>query len=261
MVAFTVCVLLALSVGWSVFHARRHLAIAWTESGPVYIDAYGDSTMEGLTILGGAYTMTPHNQPMELQSRLRRQFGDQVTVCNQGVSGTTLGQLIAGDGRHAMGLDQLMSRSGVHIVVANFGINESVADTLGQYMTNVDHFVAEAIKNGKIPVLEEPNPVCLPAPAPKEIAELDAEVAALRLYAAHNNVLLVRQYDYVKSLPNWQSMLVDCVHPTEELYQIEAERLTTALAPIVQSLLSPSAHLRRYLKSMVLGKRQSANCR
>jgi lysophospholipase L1-like esterase len=54
--------------------------------------------------------------------------------------------------------------------------------------------------------------------------------------ATQMNVPLVTQFDYIQSLPNWQSMLTDGVHPGDQLYAIKAQREYDVIAPLVKSL-------------------------
>ncbi|WP_080412326.1 SGNH/GDSL hydrolase family protein [Burkholderia ubonensis] len=195
------------------------------------IDMYGDSTMAGVTMVGAEYVTTANNEPNNVQQEL----GSRARIFNQGVSGTTLQELIDGtDGRHTMNLQQLMANSSSRIVVENFAINDASSQSLQQFMSNVDYFVTQARANGKVPVIEEPNPVC--DQNLKNIPELDAQVAALEEYAARYNVAIVKQYDYIKSLPDWQSMLPDRIHPNEALYKIKADRTAAALLQILQTM-------------------------
>nr|DAG76217.1 MAG TPA: SGNH hydrolase [Caudoviricetes sp.] len=183
-------------------------------------------------MIDGSYTITPNSSPLELLQDLLKQ-GFNVTVWNQGASGSTIDDLINGtDGRHTMGLQQLMQLSAAKFVIENFGIDDAETETLDQYMSGIDYFVTQARLNGKTPILEEPNPVC--DAKRKNIPQLDAQVAALDAYAARYNVTLVSQYDYIKSLPNWQSMLVDCIHPDESLYKIKGDRVASVVLPLVQ---------------------------
>jgi lysophospholipase L1-like esterase len=76
-------------------------------------------------------------------------------------------------------------------------------------------------------VLEEPNPVCVGHEA------LDELVAILNQVAREKAVPLVKQYDAIKALPNWQALLTDCVHPGDELYAFKAAREAEALAQIL----------------------------
>ncbi|MEN2469779.1 SGNH/GDSL hydrolase family protein [Burkholderia sp. GS2Y] len=192
---------------------------------------YGDSTMAGLTMITpGKYVMTPASEP----ARVQQDLGSRVRIWNQGVSGSTLQQLIDGtDGQHTMNLQQLMARSSSRIVVENFAINDASSQSLLQFMSNVDYFVTQARANGKVPVIDEPNPVC--DGTSKNIPALNAEVAALEQYAATYRVAIVQQYAYIKSLPDWQSMLVDCIHPGEALYAIKAQRTAAVLTTFIQS--------------------------
>lgn len=63
-----------------------------------------------------------------------------------------------------------------------------------------------------------------------------AYVTVLRNVAQANQVTLIAQYDYIASLPNWQAMLTDCLHPNDALYAIKAQREAAVLGPMVQAL-------------------------
>ncbi|KLU27800.1 hypothetical protein EOS_02475 [Caballeronia mineralivorans PML1(12)] len=84
---------------------------------------------------------------------------------------------------------------------------------------------------GKIPVLEEPNPMCAPA-----VVNMPAYKGPMAKLAAQRGVLLIKQYDYILSLPNWQSMLFDCIHPTAAMYAIKAQREADQISALVKSL-------------------------
>jgi lysophospholipase L1-like esterase len=62
---------------------------------------------------------------------------------------------------------------------------------------------------------------------------LDELVAILNQVAREKAVPLVKQYDAIKALPNWQALLTDCVHPGDELYAFKAAREAEALAQIL----------------------------
>ncbi|MFL9928017.1 hypothetical protein P0D88_01810 [Paraburkholderia sp. RL18-103-BIB-C] len=55
--------------------------------------------------------------------------------------------------------------------------------------------------------------------------------------AQQYNVPLVRQYDHITSLPNWQSHLSGCFYPDEWLLNIKAQRQAAVLAPLVKTII------------------------
>lgn len=95
------------------------------------------------------------------------------------------------------------------------------------------NWIAVVRQTGRTPILEEPNPVCNPI-----YTNLPAFVNIMRQIAQQQGVTLIQQYDYIASLPNWQSMLVDCIHPNDALYKIKGDREAAVLAPIVKSILT-----------------------
>jgi hypothetical protein len=121
------------------------------------------------------------------------------------------------------------------IIVINWDINDAnpnSGETPASFEADLLQFVQIAQAAGKVVVLEEPNPVCstVYAALPQYVAVLDQVAAQLALP-------IVKQYDYIQSLPNWQSYLGDCVHPADDrLYQIKAQREYAVLSPIVKGM-------------------------
>lgn len=202
------------------------------------IEAYGDSTQYGVTFVPGVgWPQNPLNVPYYLQVSLQAQFGLGVTVSNQGVSSTTGGMLLHGtDGMHAP-WQQQMAQSKAQIVAINHEINDSGLgqETPTDYQFALEQLVGIARNAGKIVVLEEPAPVCYDV---TKAALQEQYLAVMRSVAAELNVPLVANYDYVKSLPNWQAMEPDCIHPNADLYKIVADRENAVLAPIVKLVMS-----------------------
>lgn len=170
------------------------------------------------------YAVAP---PAVLQRLLQATLGPTVTVQNNGVGGSILnGQL---NGGHFLPLATRLATSPAGIVLENSGLNEGRA-TRAQLRIDLNDWVDTVRAFGKIPVIEEPNPSSYPNPVLDEIVAIIDDVAAQR------NVVLIKQYDYIKSLPNYQAMLPDGIHPTPELYAIKAQREYDVLLPIVRSL-------------------------
>ena len=50
-------------------------------------------------------------------------------------------------------------------------------------------------------------------------------------------VPVIKQYDHIKTLPNWESHMGACFYPDEWLLQIKAQRQAEVLGPIVKALI------------------------
>ncbi|WP_454825896.1 SGNH/GDSL hydrolase family protein [Paraburkholderia xenovorans] len=202
----------------------------------VIIDAEGDSLIWGLETINGTQIQTPNSAPVVLQADLQSQLGAQISVRvdNRAMPGaTTEDSLYAVMPYYAQTFSARIASAPGQIVLADYAVNDSRVRTTDEYDTDLTQWVANIRAAGKTPVLEEPNPVCAP-----DVPNLDAYVSIMRTVAQTQNVMLIEQYDYIRSLPNWQSMLTDCIHPNDALYAIKAQREAWALAPVVLSLIN-----------------------
>jgi len=194
----------------------------------IAIDAEGDSTMYGLETVGGEFVQSAHPVPALVQAQLRSLFGPNVTINANGSPGANLDMAMNGTGNYATPLSARLALSRARIVIANFGINDAYLP-VDAYRANLVRFVDVVRASGKLPVLEEPNPVCVGHET------LDALVGILNDVVRAKNVPLVKQYDAIKALPGWQSMLTDCVHPNDALYAFKAAREADVLAQVIRS--------------------------
>jgi lysophospholipase L1-like esterase len=196
----------------------------------IVIDAEGDSTMYGLETVDGQFVQSAHPVPALVQEQLRVWFGPNVTVNANGSSGANLNYELQGTNNYSTPLSSRLAASRARIVIENFGINDAYlpAET---YRANLIQFVDTVRASGRLPVLEEPNPVCVGHET------LDQLVGILNQVANDKAVPLVKQYDAVKALPGWQAMLTDCVHPNDALYAFKAGREAEALAQVIRSAL------------------------
>lgn len=194
----------------------------------IAIDAEGDSTMYGLEMVGGQFVQSARPVPALVQAQLRTLFGPNVTINANGSPGANLDMEMNGTGNYATPLSARLALSRARIVIANFGINDAYLP-LDAYRANLTRFVDVVRASGKLPVLEEPNPVCV------DHETLDTLVDILNEVAREKNVPLVKQYDAIKALPGWQSMLTDCVHPNDALYAFKAAREADVLAQVIRS--------------------------
>jgi len=220
------------------------LAHAGDQQHNLVIGAYGDSTTEGWTVDNGVGRRTSNNAERTLEISLRREFGDVVTVVNYGVGGTEAAELLRGGGAGSpASWAERMARSPASIVLLNYGLNDAYyaqvqsakapQETAEQYAQILAQLAFIARKAGKTVVLEEPNPTC------NRIREaaLPSYIDALRAMARRESIPLVSQYDFIRSLPAWTSLLGDCLHPNEALYNIKGRRTAEVLSPIVRQLL------------------------
>jgi lysophospholipase L1-like esterase len=203
----------------------------------IIIDAEGDSLIWGVETINGVQVQTKNSAPVVLQADLQSQLGSGISirVDNRAMPGSTTEDSLYGVmPYYAQPFATRINSLPGQIVLADYAVNDSRMRTTDEYNTDLTQWVAAVRAAGKIPVLEEPNPVCDPT-----VPNLDAYVSIMRTVAQTRNVPLIEQYDYIKSLTNWQSMLTDCVHPNDALYAIKAQREAWALAPVVLSIVSP----------------------
>lgn len=198
---------------------------------PVTIDAEGDSTMLGAEV-GAPNGVTPNSAPAVLQNLLQAKYGSGVTVENRGVHSAAAFHSLQGIAPYySTPFANRIGQDAAQIVIENYAINDSRLRTTDQYGADLTAWINAVKAAGKTPVLEEPHPVCDP-----NTQNLDGYVAMIRVVAQQTGVTLIPQYDYIKSLPNWQSMLGDCLHPNDALYAIKAQREADVLGPIVAAL-------------------------
>jgi lysophospholipase L1-like esterase len=197
-------------------------------SGGPKIEAYGDSKEYGVTFTGGLWIQNAGNSPAYLQALL----GSSAAVFNNGVPGSSGAMLLNGtDGVHPA-WQQQMAQSSAKIITISHGTNDSGlgAETASDYLFVLNQLVGIARASGKTVVLDEPAPRC---DDPAKAAKLDQFVVIMRQVAQSQGVKIVMNYDYIKSLPNWQAMMPDCVHPNADMYKLIATRESAIIAPLV----------------------------
>ena len=240
----------------------------------IYMD--GDSTMQGVTVVGGTPTCAdgaassgctpnnyghgvaggtgltaPYNIPTTVQLQMDAAFGKgAVLVDNHGVGGQTVLDSINGtglydcaaNGTNATGtcgsLGARLQASHAQIVVGQFLTNDQYRMTPAQMQTYVATWIntVQALRNA------DGNPMIAIWNESAPICRLDAPdvgpyLTAMRTAAANANVMLVGQHDYIYQNLDWLPMLSDCVHPDNGLYVTMGNRLATAMGRTVQVLL------------------------
>ena len=197
----------------------------------VTIDAEGDSTMYGTEIINGVTVRSADPAPSVAQQSLTSSTRAPVTIENNGSPGTTAYQNLTG---HVLApLATRLASDPAQIVIENFGINDSGVTTVSAFHDELTNWILTVRGMGKIPVLEEPNPVTR-----ADYDALPSFVQMINQVATEQGVQVIQQYAYIQSLPNWQGMLTDGVHPGDALYQIKGQREAAILAPLVTKLSS-----------------------
>lgn len=200
----------------------------------IVIDAEGDSTIYGYQKINGEFVQTANSAPVVLQKALRAKFGPTLTVENRGIGGADVKSSVHGLAPfYSQPLANRMSTEPAQIVLANYGINDSRPGNVSEaeYKLALEKWVDDVRAAGKTAVLEEPNPTC-----DAKHLNLPSYVAIMRDVALSKQVVLIEQYDRIKSLPDWQSMLTDCVHPKDGLYAIKAQREADVLVPLIKGM-------------------------
>jgi acyl-CoA thioesterase-1 len=199
----------------------------------VLIEIHGDDSMFGA--MPPTFVANPQSEPADTQAILRDQLStDQVTVSNLAEGGTasTILNLMAGvDGGGAPYAQRVMT-SKAQIVLASYAVNDDLAQSLGPYTDALIAFVAATRAAGKIPVLEEPNPVC-----DDQHPNLQNYASTIDAVAQQYSVPLVAQYAELLTVPNLCSHFTQGIFPDNTILALKAQREAEVLQPIVQSLV------------------------
>ncbi|MDR8102436.1 SGNH/GDSL hydrolase family protein [Burkholderia cenocepacia] len=208
----------------------------------VLVESYGDSTTQGWQVVNGSGQVTPNSAPAVLQKLLQDRFGTTVTVSNNGVGSTEASQLLNGtDGVHPTWQNQ-MAASKAQIITLNFGLNDAyyttakkdgvAAESPDDFATTMTQLVQIARQSGKQVIIFEPNPTCEAIRQPL----IPSYVSALRQVAAAQQVPIVDEFDAILAMPDWQSMLTDCLHPSDALYAKKAALEFPAVSAAISAL-------------------------
>jgi hypothetical protein len=198
----------------------------------VLIDVYGDDAMFGMTSMMGF--PTDQTEPNDTQALLRAQFGDGVTITNHATGGTSSSlqnEMLGIDGQGAPFAHRIMA-SPASIVIDNHAMNDALGgETIDDYRAWLVQWVTAVRAAGKLPVLEEPNPVC-----DGNHPQLGDYVAAMDDVAAQMKVPLVQQYKAILALPNWHTHMNSCFYPDAWLYQIKAQAQAAVFSALISAV-------------------------
>ncbi len=205
----------------------------------VVIDAQGDSTIWGFQTSDNfqKHWQTTNNPPALLEKALQAKFGKTITVQNHGHPGAMIGDRMNGVNGYTLTYAQEVSTNKADIVIVNFALNDahkSALEPVDQYKAYLIDFVAQSRAAGRVVVLEEPNPIDFQINA----STIPKYVEAMNEVARELNVPIVHQYHHISAMPNWKALLIDGIHPTDELYWIKAHRQAEVIEPIVARLLT-----------------------
>ncbi len=161
-------------------------------------------------------------------------LGADVTIDNHATGGTSSSlknAMLGMDGNGAPFADRVKT-STASIVIDNHAVNDALGgETIADYRQYLAQWIAAVRAAGKTPILEEPGPVC-----DGDHPQLATYVAAMNDAAAQLNVTIIKQYDYILTLQNWQSHMSACFYPDEEILRIKGQREAEVLAPIIRNI-------------------------
>lgn len=212
--------------------------------GRFLIEEYGDSVTAGEYQSGDHAAEAGRSGSILLQNALNQALGkDLVTVTNEGVHDSEASDLLNGtDGKHPA-WQSLMKNSSAKIVTLNFAASDAYylvhpmagkeSETPQRYREVMEKLVAIAKASGKEVVLYAPIPSC------------DADRGdSVKYYATQlddlsqkSSIPMVGMYWGTLKMHDWQSMLRDCVHPRQNLYQLRADKAYSVVLPLVKSKL------------------------
>ncbi|HBN7128701.1 TPA: hypothetical protein L3381_000986 [Escherichia coli] len=205
----------------------------------IIIDCEGDSTMWGATALNTA-VQNIYNPPAVLKTALTNLYNLSCTVRNNGISGLTMRDLIAGTGGYSAPYAERILTSNADIVYCNHGINDSQLNLdIDQYRKDVQSFVDITRKNSKVPILITPNinPATGNDTSGAIITESKSKrlfryVAVMRDVAMSMNVDLVDNYYFYEKTARMVSPLTlvpDGAHPSTEGYKMSGRNMAIPL--------------------------------
>jgi hypothetical protein len=212
---------------------------------PLIVLLRGDSTNYGShpgENNGSVPNQTPNNPAALMQTDFDILFGPGVVkVVNAAEPGSTIEDDLYGTGPYTAGpLQAVLPGTGASIVITNAELNDAsyVVDP-SLYQTYLETWVRTVQTAGMVPIIEEPNPTCVPPIGSNGARTIDvAYIDAQHAVSLQFNTTVLPVYNAFLSQSNWQSLLqADCEHPTDAGYEFKEGQYMPNLYPIVKRLL------------------------
>lgn len=195
----------------------------------IKVNCRGDSTMFGATV-GNLGAQDPQNAPDTFAKTLTNLYGQTPRVANQGISGSTLREMMSGtDGANPTFLNWIPT-SDDQVIFCNHGINDSqTGQSIDQFRTDLIDFVNVVRKYGKLPILCTPNP-CPPIAIIDEAKtkRMEMFVDVIRDVAGMMKVDLVDQYKYymrTSRMVSLTTLVPDGAHPSSDAYAMSGRNM------------------------------------
>jgi hypothetical protein len=196
---------------------------------------FGDDAMAGV---GGPewWTRISPDEADALQMLLQNEFNDTgITLGNNARGGTASSLMNMLDGMDGSGapFTAILAEIPAPIVIDNHAVNDALGgETLSDYSGYLEQFIEDVRAAGKIPVLEEPGPVC-----DGNHPQLGAYVQTMDAAAAQYNVPLIEQYHYIQSITGWCTHMTGGFYPDAYIDALKAKQEQAVIAPLVQMII------------------------
>lgn len=204
----------------------------------------GDSTNYGShpgVNCGAVPGQTCANPAALMQTDFDILFGQGVvTVIDRAEPGSTLADDLNGNLPYGeLGpLASELSKQYADIVITNSEINDYTHSTPQQYQANLTQWVDTVRAAGMLPIVQEPNPVCLTLPSGTSARDDSQYLDAMHAVSMLDNVTVLPTYNSYLEQTNWTATLQgDCVHPMDSGYEFKEGQYMSNLYPIVRALL------------------------
>jgi hypothetical protein len=202
------------------------------------VAVFGDDAMAGV---GGTewWTRISPDEADALQMLLQSEFNNTgITLGNNARGGTASSLMNMLDGMDGSGapFTAILAEIPAPIVIDNHAVNDALGgETLSDYSGYLVQFITDVRAAGKIPVLEEPGPVC-----DGNHPQLPQYVAAMDAVALQYGVALIKQYAYISGVAGWCGHMAQGFYPDAYIDQLKAKQEQAVIAPLVQAIVGGS---------------------
>lgn len=155
---------------------------------------------------------------------VQRELGSRALVWNRGQNGATSADAL--NGYRGQTLAGVLEEFRPHIVVSNYGMGD-MRDDLGvagytERLRSIRAMVGDSL------ILQTPNPATTAVPFGSERAavEIGLYAQAARRVAVETGTPLADAQAYVLTVPGWQALMADGIHPGPELHRLIVRDVT-----------------------------------